>query len=123
MVLYYGPQAPSEVTAVYNLGRRQRTVNFDIEELAEVDPAGNTHSWRSVTLEPGVWSYGSLVSAIVGLRYQSDSVEAITANIIGTMTGETPEEKRAEYEEEFNAFSAWRNHAKEVAKHILEQYP
>ena len=75
--------------------------------------------WETVTLPPGVWSYGSIVSAIIATRYTQDTIAAIQANIIAVSMGLIREEKVEEYKDEFREFTDWRDHAKEVAKELL----
>lgn len=125
MVYHYDYQRPDDLAVTRNLGRKQVTVNFDIKELPDNDPSGYKYSWQSVTLAPGVWSYGSIVSAIVALEYTPSEIEALTANLMGAVAGIFTEGfgKLAEYKEEFSAFTKWRLHAKEVAKAIIEKYP
>lgn len=125
MVYHYDYHRPDELTVAYNLGRRQATINFDITELPEGDPTGYRFSWRSVTLEPGVWSYGAIVTAIIYLEYTNSQIEAMSANLLGVLCDLLDEgvEKINEYKEEFGDFQQWRHKAKEVAAHFLAKYP
>lgn len=125
MVYHYDYMCPQEVTVAVDLGRKKCTVNFDITELPEDDPTGFRYSWRSVTLEPGVWSYDSIVSAIIYLEYNPDKIEALNANMVGALSGILTEgiTKLSEYKEEFKAFTKWRLHAKAVAREIITKYP
>ncbi|MCM1219921.1 MAG: hypothetical protein NC548_36070 [Lachnospiraceae bacterium] len=125
MVYHYDYKRPDDLSVVRNLGRKQVTVNFDIKELPEDDSTGYRYSWQSVTLAPGVWSYGAIVSAIVALEYNPNEIEAMTANLMSALAGILTEGlgKIAEYKDEFAAFTKWRLHAKEVAKAIIDKYP
>ncbi len=64
--------------------------------------------------------YSHIVSAIVTDRYSADSYQALIANyqIAKDAESSISEEKRAEYLQEYDAFQAWRAHAKEIA-HIV----
>ena len=125
MVYHYDYIRPQEVTTTIDLGRKKCTVNFDIVELPKDDPSGYRYSWRSVTLEPGVWSYGSIVSAIIYMEYNPNQIEALNANLVGALSGILNEGfgKLSEYKEEFLTFTKWRLHAKAVAREIIAKYP
>ena len=125
MVYHYDYMRPQEVTVAVDLGRKKCTVNFDITELPENDPTGFRYSWRSVTLEPGVWSYDSIVSAIIYLEYNPNQIEALNANMVGALSGILTEgiTKLSEYKEEFMTFTKWRLHAKAIAREIITKYP
>ena len=86
----------------------QHTVNFNVEEI---DVGGYTVRWQSVTLEPGVFSYDALVSAIVSERYPADRMQAVVNNYLAA-----PED--AEIKAEFDEMQAWRVFAKETAKEV-----
>lgn len=125
MVYHYDYQRPDDLVVKRNLGRKQVTVNFDITELPENDPTGYRFSWQSVTLDPGVWSYAAIVSAIINMKFNPNEIEALTANLMGALSGILTEGlgKLAEYKEEFTTFTKWRLHAKAVAKEIIAKYP
>lgn len=126
MVYHYDNTRPEEVTSVIRLGQKICTVNFDITELPEDDPSGYRYSWRSVTLEPGIWNYASLVSAIVYLEYSTSQIEALNANFLSSWLSDdifALTNKPAEYKEEFKTFTEWRLHAKKVARDIINRYP
>lgn len=69
-----------------------------------------------VTLEMP-FSYSQLVSAIVKKKYDADKSEAVVANFMSAQgLDSVSEEKKAEYTAEYEAYQAWRERAKEVAK-------
>lgn len=110
MVWYYGKEKPQEVEIKLRLGQRQRTVAFNIEEINE---GGYKYRWQSVTLEPGVWGYDPLVSAIVTARYPYDVMQAIINNYLIT-----PRTEQADAE--MKAMQEWRLFAKEIAHKVTE---
>ena len=110
MVWYYGNDRPAVVEKKLRLGQRQYTVNFNLEVLKN---EAYKYRWQSVTLEPGVWAYGPLVSAIVSLRYPEDAMQAIVNNYL-------LEPRTEEAESEMQAMQKWRAYAKEVANQCLK---
>lgn len=114
-MLMFGDNKPEPTTFVYDLGRKQYTINFDCEET------DGQYSWKSATLEPGYWSYGTIVSAIITLKYTDSQIEAINNNMMAVLSGtsDASEEKQAEYKQEFAELQSWRNHAKEIASEAM----
>ena len=109
MVWYYGNDRPDDVVMKLRLGQRQFTVNFSIESAEGTE---YKYRWLSVTLEPGVWAYGPLVSAIVSLRYPEDAMQAVVNNYL-------LEPRTEEAVAEFNDMQNWRTFAKEVAHQAI----
>lgn len=109
MVWYYGNERPDNVEMKLRLGQRQYTVNFNVESAEGTD---YKYRWQSVTLEPGVWAYGPLVSAIVSERYPEDAMQAVINNYL-------MEQRTDEAVAEFNAMQCWRAFAKEVAHQAI----
>lgn len=64
----------------------------------------------SVTLETGVWDYGSIVSALVRSKYSGSDVEAIVQN---KLNGEM------DADEEYEQLTEWRNKCKERAAYLM----
>ncbi len=95
---------------------KQRTINYDIteEKIGEY----NFH-WQSVTLEPSVWGYDELVSAIIKNVYPSDRMESVINNYI-TIDTLTDAEKIEEYRNEMEEMQMWRTKAKQIAKDLLD---
>lgn len=102
-----------------NLGRKQYTINYDIEEINE---NGYTHRWKSATLDPNQWGYGFLVSAIIKQAYTQDQMDAINNNFLETSMPDNgfAEEKSIEYINEFREMSQMRKEAKTIALELLE---
>ena len=59
------------------MGNDQWTVNFSI---TETDWGG--YDFESVTLEPAVWEYGSIVNLIIREWYTDDKMQAIVNNYL-----------------------------------------
>ena len=109
MVWYYGNERPDDVVMKLRLGQRQYTVNFNVESAEGTE---YKYRWQSVTLEPGVWAYGPLVSAIVSERYPEDAMQAVVNNYL-------LEPRTDEAVAEFKAMQNWRTFAKEVAQKAI----
>lgn len=109
MVWYYGNERPDNVVMKLRLGQRQYTVNFNVESAEGTD---YKYKWQSVTLEPGVWAYGPLVSAIVSERYPEDTMQAVVNNYL-------LEPRTDEAVAEFKNMQSWRTFAKEVAHQAI----
>ena len=111
MVWYYGNEKPDSVVMKLRLGQRQYTVNFNVESV-ESSGTEYKYRWQSVTLEPGVWEYGPLVSAIISERYPEDAMQAVVNNYL-------LEPRTDEAVAEFNAMQSWRAFAKDVAHQAI----
>ena len=109
MIWHYGNQRPDSVQERIRLGQKQRTVNFNIEEISEGD---YTYRWQSVTLEPGIFTYDAIVSAIVSERYPADRMQAVVNNYLATPGN-------ADIKAEMDEMQAWRAFAKNTAKEAL----
>lgn len=116
MNIQTGSTRPEAVTFIKKLGVKQRTINFDIVEVE------GGFEWFSTTLKLGEWSYSSIVKAIIYAKYSADQIEAINSNITRLMFApdSVPADKAAEYRTEALEFQTWRDHAKEIAKELLE---
>ena len=114
-VLYFGTEPPFPVV----LGRKQYTINYDVEEI---DENGYSHKWKSATLEPNQWSYGFIVSAIIRQAYPQDQMDAINNNYLAVSMpdNEFPKEKVEEYIAEFREMCQMRNEAKTIALELLD---
>lgn len=100
---------------------------FDFSEavLPDVDgepTAEDIYECESVDVEGG-HSYDDIVSAIIESRYAADKVQAVIANYVDATNSEstTDEDKKEEYKSEYAAYQGWRNHAKDIAKQVLEK--
>ena len=109
MVWYYGNEKPDSVVMKLRLGQRQYTVNFNVQSAEGTE---YRYRWQSVTLEPGVWEYGSLVSAIIAERYPEDAMQAVVNNYL-------LEPRTDEAVAEFTAMQSWRAFAKDVAHQAI----
>ena len=65
------------------------------------------------------FTYPQLLSAIIKRKYDTDQSEAITANFLAARTGAVSDEKAAEYTAEYEAYQAYRDLAKTVAKEVM----
>lgn len=116
-----GTIPPPMVESSKSLGRKQYTINFDA-----VKQDDGTFLWATVTLAPGLWSYGSIVAAIIDSRYSPNELQAISTNMLGILAGcfsDLSENKIDEYKRECQDLVKWREHAKEIAKEALNYNP
>lgn len=116
MVWIYTTTAPEPVERKTHLGMRQRTVNYNIVPLGENDPSGYKYRHQAVTLEPGVWNYDAIVSALVTAEYPRDKMDAIVNNYLADPTNDNAVEEMLEMQN-------WRKAAKVIAKEMLELEP
>ena len=117
----YTPTEPVKVETKNHLGMPRRTVNYAIETLDEPDESGCHYRHKAVTLDPGVWNYDAIVSALVKAEYPDDRMQAISNNFLRTLIEtEIPTDKREEYLAEMQEMQDWRATAKAIAKEILE---
>lgn len=91
-------------------------VRFDIElyEHAAYDDMAHDNEPTMMAcerIELNAIDYPSVVAAIVRCKYSQSDIEAIVLN--GTDT--------EEHADEYQALQAWRNHAKEVAKAVMDK--
>ena len=59
------------------------------------------------------FAYGSIISAIIAMRYSNDEITAISLNYLNK--DNASDEKMTEYIEEYQGLQEWRSMAKEVA--------
>lgn len=116
MVWIYTMTAPKAVERKTHLGMRQRTVNYNIVPLGENDPSGYKFRHQAVTLEPGVWSYDAIVSALVSAEYPRDKMDAIVNNYLADPTNDNAVEEMLEMQN-------WRKAAKIIAIEALRVDP
>lgn len=94
---------------------------FGFEPIEKEDMEGNTitkYQGYNVDVK-GDHSYGSIVSAIIKSKYPDDVRDAIMSN--REILKDFPEHDKAEkYSSEYEAFQAWREHAKTVAKSVIQ---
>lgn len=69
-----------------------------------------------MTLEPGVWNYDAIVSALVTAEYPRDKMDAIVNNYLADPTNDNAVEEMLEMQN-------WRKAAKVIAKEMLELEP
>lgn len=80
--------------------------------LGENNPTGYKFKHQAVTLEPGVWSYDAIVSALVSAEYPRDKMDAIVNNYLADPTNDNAVEEMLEMQN-------WRKAAKQIAKEML----
>ena len=112
MAWIYTATEPQPVERKTHLGMRQRTVNYNIVPLGENSPTGYKFKYQAVTLEPGVWNYDAIVSALVTAEYPRDKMDAIVNNYLADPTSDNAIEEMLEMQN-------WRKAAKQIAKEVL----
>ena len=92
---------------------------------------------RNVTLKPGIWNKGAIVSALVRAAYSQDEMEAINNNRLSVladlMEGIRTEgvvgaikvivNQSSEAKAEYETMQKWRATAKRWATELLTQHP
>lgn len=68
--------SPMMVERHIYMGHDQWTVNYSVEYN------GYVYDYESVTLEPGVWDYSPIVSAVIREWYSDDRMQAIVNNYL-----------------------------------------
>lgn len=94
--------------------------DFSKPESKEGEEENDLYNCESVDVHGR--NYGDIVSAIMNDRYNPDSVQAVMANYADAQdsSSDLTPEKRAEYVAEYDAYQAYRRHAKEIAHIVLE---
>lgn len=95
---------------------KQRTVNYNIASLGNDSPTDHKYKHQAVTLEPGVWHYDAIVSALVSAEYPRDKMDAIVNNYLADPTSDNAIEEMQEMQN-------WRKTAKTIAKEVLNLEP
>lgn len=118
MIWIYSPTEPEPIIRENHFGQTKRTINFNIEETTEEikEKTGYNFRYQSVELEPGIWSYPAIVSAIIKERYPDDAMDAIVNNYLANPNHE-------EYKTEMQEMQDWRANAKELAQIFLRIDP
>lgn len=114
MAWIYSATEPEQVEVKKHLGMKQRTVNYAVEPLAEQTAGGHRFRHKSVTLEPGVWGYDAIVSALVNAEYSHDRMDAIVNNYLD-------DQANPEHLQEMEQMQSWRRAAKELARSIMDE--
>ncbi len=109
----YTEARPAPVETRKRLGMQQRTVNYGVQELAAEGRVGFRYRHKAVTLEPGVWSYGAIVDAIITAEYTGGRMQAVINNYLADPADE---EARAEMQQ----MQQVRLMAKRIAREALE---
>lgn len=112
MIWIYTDTQPLRVEERQTDGMAQKSVNYDIHHLAENDPSGYRFRHKRVTLEPGVWHYGAIVSALIRAEYPSDRMEAVQNNWMADPTNDAAVEEMLEMQQ-------WRAAAKILAREAI----
>ena len=113
-----------------NLGRPEFSIKFEVVVDGETEE-------RNVTLKPGIWNKGAIVSALVRAAYSQDEMEAINNNRLSVladlMEGIRTEgvvgaikvivTQSAEAKAEYETMQKWRATVKRWAAELLTQHP
>lgn len=116
MVWIYTATEPNPVETKTHLGMKQRTINYNIVPLGEEFSAENKYKYQTVTLEPGVWNYDAIVSALITAEYPRDKMDAVINNYLSDQANDTATEEMLQMQ-------SWRKKAKQIAKDMLELQP
>lgn len=113
--IHYCADRPAAVTRENVYGMFAHYVNYDITELAADDRERTGYGWsyRQVRLDPGVWTYDAVVSAIVRAEYPDDRMAAVLNNYLSA-----PDE--GDHRGEFATMQEHRAMAKAVARTMLD---
>ena len=65
------------------------------------------------------FTYPQLLATIIKRKYNTNQSEAITANFLAARTGVVSDEKATEYIAEYEAYQAYRDLAKTIAKEVM----
>lgn len=101
-----GAERPEMVSVTKYFGQRKYRYNFSVEQVDE--------GWRWLSLDRTAvfWSRGEAITEIVRMRYTSDNVEAITANVLNDPFDDS---KLSDFKE----FQRWRKKAKQWADELI----
>ena len=89
---------------------RQKTATIYIETTQPDE----TVQEDQVEIQPGLFDYVGIVSAIITHRYPADKMAAVQNNYLD-------DQEDADAVEEFRTMQSWRKAAKAIAKEALEQ--
>lgn len=98
-----------DITVGVDLGRKQMTIKVASEGS------------DTIQLDPGVWNYGAIVSALVRHKYSESEVEAILSNSLLLLgdASTVSEDEAAEKQTELDDFQVYRETCKARAKELL----
>lgn len=99
----------------------EANITYDSPEDAETAP-DNIYYCENIDVE-GDQSYGAIVAAIHNGRYSNDDIQAIIGNyeLAKDETSDIASDKREEYKADYDAWQAWRSHAKDIARKVLAE--
>lgn len=100
-------------------GGRVLRINFDVEEEKVKGPQGNDEEYTqykaySVRVKMPL-EYSDIVSSIVTAAYSDSEMQAIINNHLSD-SGNT------EFKLEYEMMQFWRDHAKEIAKKVVDEF-
>lgn len=112
MIWIYTNIEPLPVEERQTDGMAQKIVNYIIQPLGESDLSGYRYKYKSVTMEPGIWHFGAIVSALIRAEYPADKMEAIQNNWMADPTNDNAVEEMLEMQN-------WRASAKFIAREAI----
>ena len=120
--VYQIDSLPANGIRVTSEGKLLRLL-FDFEkvEVSGEDAPKADDLYYCESIDVNGQSYGDIISAIVNDRYPTNEKDAIMANYELVKDGTSPEDKSAEYIQEYKDLQAWRTHAKEIAHIVISE--
>lgn len=120
--VYQIDSLPANGIRVTSEGKLLRLL-FDFEkvEVSREDAPKADDLYYCESIDVNGKSYGDIISAIVNDRYPTNEKDAIMANYELVKDGTCPEDKSAEYIQEYKDLQAWRTHAKEIAHIVISE--
>ena len=104
----FSTDKPNFVEQKIFFGQKNRTINYEVKELAE-----GGYEFNSIALPPAVWDYGIIVDRLIKEHYPNGQMEAILNNYLLDPSDEQSKAK-------FNEMQEYRNYAKELAKQAMQ---
>jgi hypothetical protein len=101
-------ERPNLVEQIIYYGQKNRTINYEVEELVE-----GGYEFNSIALPPAVWDYGIIVDRLIKEHYPNGQMEAILNNYLFDPTD-------SEFKAKFDKMQEFRNYAKEIAKQAMQ---
>lgn len=109
-----GSEQPSLYEIRQNAGMRQLLINANVteEKNGEFENESVQFKWSTAVFPPGEHEYGSIINAIIQMKYPTDKMQALTNNYLY-------DPDNIEHMREFMEMQEYRKYAKQTAKEII----